>query len=95
MGVIIGDDLRYEDGRLVADYKKYAKTGQSIKGLRKVEQGDSEQAHRLADEIIKNTYRTLMTRGMKGCYVYATDPGLRAYLSGRMGKACRYWVVGL
>jgi DUF2075 family protein len=26
-----------------------------------------------ADEIIKNTYRTLMTRGMKGCYVYFVD----------------------
>lgn len=26
-----------------------------------------KQALELADEIIKNTYRTLMTRGMKGC----------------------------
>ncbi|MDH0419397.1 DNA/RNA helicase domain-containing protein, partial [Delftia tsuruhatensis] len=38
------------------------------------------EAARLADSIIKNTYRTLMTRGMKGCYVYATDAKLRAYL---------------
>lgn len=30
--------------------------------------------------IIKNTYWTLMTRGMKGCYVYACDDGLREYL---------------
>lgn len=33
-----------------------------------------------ADEIIKNTYRTLMTRGMKGCYVYCTDKKLAGYL---------------
>ena len=33
-----------------------------------------------ADEIIKNTYRTLMTRGMKGCYVYCTDTALAEYL---------------
>jgi SOS-response transcriptional repressor LexA len=26
-----------------------------------------------ADLIVKNTYRTLMTRGMKGCWVYCTD----------------------
>ena len=26
---------------------------------------------------ILNTYRTLMTRGLKGCYVYAVDPGVR------------------
>ncbi len=89
VGVIIGDDLRYEDGHLVSDYSKRAKTDQSIKGLKKMEkEGDAEQAHRLADELIKNTYRTLMTRGMKGCYVYATDPGLRAYLKERSQEAC-------
>lgn len=82
-GVIIGDDLRFENGELVTDYTKRAKTDQSIKGLKKMEESDPEKAHRLADEIIKNTYRTLMTRGMKGCYVYATDPGLRTYLSER------------
>ncbi len=27
----------------------------------------------LLRSIIKNTYRTLMTRGMKGCYIYSTD----------------------
>lgn len=30
--------------------------------------------------IIKNTYRTLMTRGMKGCYVYVCDEELRNYI---------------
>lgn len=80
MGVIIGDDLRYENGHLVTDYKKRARTDQSIKGLKKMEEEDPERANKLADEIIKNTYRTLMTRGMKGCYVYATDAGLREYL---------------
>ena len=33
----------------------------------------------IRDEIIKNTYRTLMTRGMKGCYVYCTDNALAQY----------------
>ena len=92
VGVIIGDDLRYEDGHLVADYTKRAKTDQSIKGLKKMEEEDPERAHELADEIIKNTYRTLMTRGMKGCYVYATDPGLREYLKARCGSANLYAV---
>jgi len=27
----------------------------------------------MLDLVIKNTYRTLMTRGMKGCYVYFVD----------------------
>jgi hypothetical protein len=32
-----------------------------------------EEAKKLISLLIKNTYRTLMTRGMKGCYVYFTD----------------------
>lgn len=83
VGVIIGDDLRYEDGHLVTDYTRRARTDQSVKGLKKMEREDPGHAHELADEIIKNTYRTLMTRGMKGCYVYATDPNLRSYLKRR------------
>ena len=52
-----------------------------IKGLAKDDPG---KASRLAEEIIKNTYRTLMTRGMKGCYVYCTDSELAAYLKERL-----------
>ena len=37
---------------------------------------DSERAERIADEIIKNTYRTLMTRGQKGCFVFCLDKAL-------------------
>lgn len=83
VGVIIGDDLRYEGDHVVTDYTKRAGTDQSIKGLKKMECEDPKHALKLADEIIKNTYRTLMTRGMKGCYVYATDPNLRSYLKER------------
>lgn len=90
VGVIIGDDLRYEDGVLITDFRKRAKTDQSIKGLKKIEKDDPERAHHLADEIIKNTYRTLMTRGMKGCYVYATDPGLQDYLKKRVQSSYDY-----
>lgn len=85
-GVIIGDDLRYENGQLITDYTKRAKTDQSLKGIKKIAEANPDRARKLADEIIKNTYRTLMTRGMKGCYVYATDPGLRAYLKERSSK---------
>ena len=36
-------------------------------------------ASQKADEIIRNTYRTLMSRGMKGCYVYFTDHATSEY----------------
>ena len=81
VGVIIGDDLRYEDGHIVTDYTKRASTDQSLKGINKIAREDGQEvANRIAGSIIKNTYRTLMTRGMKGCYVYCTNYGLQNYL---------------
>ena len=72
--------MRYEDGHIVTDFTKRAKTDQSLKGIKKLYKEDPKQAKRRADEIIKNTYRTLLTRGMKGCYVYCTNPELRDYI---------------
>ncbi|MDQ5981550.1 MAG: uncharacterized protein QG570_299, partial [Patescibacteria group bacterium] len=40
---------------------------------------NSVEAKRKADYIIKNTYRTLMTRGMKGCYLYCIDKETQDY----------------
>ena len=54
---------------------------------------NKEQALSLADDIIKNTYRTLMTRGQKGCYIYCTNKNLSNYLKKRLGqfdKVIRY-----
>lgn len=79
-GVIIGDDMRYENGHVVTDFTKRAKTDQSLKGIKKLYKADPKKALKEADEIIKNTYRTLMTRGMKGCYVYCTDKKLAEHL---------------
>ena len=84
VGVIIGDDLRYENGHIVTDYTKRASTDQSIKGLKSLDKKNHSEAMARADEIIKNTYRTLMTRGMKGCYVYCTDKGLRRYIEEKL-----------
>ena len=83
-GVIIGDDMRYENGHIVTDFTKRASTDQSLKGIKKLYKENPEFALKEADEIIKNTYRTLMTRGMKGCYVYCTDTNLANYLRERL-----------
>lgn len=86
VGVIIGPDLVYRDGRIQTDPKARAKSDKSIKGLGVLMKRDAKAAQALADRIIKNTYRTLMTRGMKGCYVYCCDPALGEYLRGRLGQ---------
>lgn len=46
-----------------------------------------EGALKLADEIIKNTYRTLLTRGQSGCYIYCEDKALSEYLKNRLTTA--------
>lgn len=84
VGVIIGDDMRFDDGHVITDFTKRAKTDQSLKGIKKLYKESPDEANKKADEIIKNTYRTLLTRGMKGCYIYCTDPGMSAYLKKRL-----------
>lgn len=84
VGVIIGDDLVYRDGEVITDFTKRAKTDNSLKGLKKMLKEKPKEAKQLADEIIRNTYRTLMTRGQKGCFVYCTDKELEGYLIERV-----------
>ena len=86
VGVIMGDDIRFENGHVVTDFTRRAKTDQSLKGIKKLYKESPEEAKRRADEIIKNTYRTLLTRGMKGCYIYCTDPGMTEYLKKRLER---------
>jgi uncharacterized protein len=84
VGVVIGDDLVYRDAEVITDYTKRAKTDNSLKGLKKMLKEKPEEAKQLADEIIRNTYRTLMTRGQKGCFVYCTDKELEGYFIERV-----------
>ena len=39
----------------------------------------------LADRLIRNTYKTLMSRGQKGCYIYCEDKPLLEYISQEIG----------
>ena len=87
IGVIIGDDIRYEKDEIITDYTKRAKTDQSLKGIKKIAKYEGNDiAYKIADSIIKNTYKTLMTRGMKGCYIYCVDKGMQEYLKNKINK---------
>lgn len=79
VGVMIGPDLVVRNGKVLTDASQRASSDQSIKGFKSFFKKDPESATKKADLIIKNTYRTLMTRGMKGCYIYCTDPETRDY----------------
>lgn len=75
-GVIIGDDMRFEDGRVVTHPEARSDQNGTMRGWKK----NPERA----DRVIRNTYRTLMTRGMYGCYVYCTDKALSDYIKSRL-----------
>ena len=79
VGVIIGTDLIVRDGEVITDATKRSKMDSSIRGYKKLLKSDPYAAREKADRIIKNTYRTLMTRGQKGCFIFCCDPETNAY----------------
>lgn len=72
VGVLIGKDLKYENGRVVTDKNAISRDDKSS-GIRSASDD-------VARKLILNTYKTLLTRGQKGCFVYCEDEGLREYL---------------
>ena len=74
VGVIIGPDLIYDADNDCLKSDNNVKTHNVSK---------NETVH---NRLIKDIYRVLMTRGMKGCYVFACDPGVRDYLRRKMNQ---------
>ncbi len=77
VGVIIGKDLQFnpDTGLIYASIDDY-KDKSGKKGLK-------NNPAKLT-LFIKNIYKVLMSRGMKGCYIYCCDKELAAYLKQRM-----------
>ena len=81
VGVIIGKDLIYRDGHIQTDKLAISKDDRTSK----IKQCKDDS---LAEKLIKNTYKVLLTRGQKGCFVFAEDESLRNYLKERAGVVC-------
>ena len=73
IGVIFGRDLRYdwESNNWIGDKKESA--DQVVK-----------RSKEMFVDLVKNTYRVLLSRGMKGCYVYFMDPGTERFVRSRL-----------
>ena len=80
VGVIIGEDIICRDGQILVNPGKRSSDDYSIRGWKTNMAARPEETKAELRDIIKNTYRTLMTRGMKGCYVYVCDEELREYI---------------
>lgn len=72
--MIVGLDWVVRNGVAVTQPEKRSRHDKSLSGYKRLHEQNPAEAQQKADRIIKNTYRTLMTRGMKGCYVYFMDP---------------------
>ena len=75
-GVIIGKDLTYENGKIVFHQNAHPKSDKS--GIRTASAIDAET-------WIRNTYYVLLTRGIKGTYVYCEDEKLNNFLKKFLG----------
>jgi DUF2075 family protein len=84
VGVIIGPDLKMDGGHLATNPQGRAKSDKSLNGYVGESKINPEVANTKADELIRNTYRTLMSRGMKGCYVYFVDPEVKKYFESKL-----------
>jgi DUF2075 family protein len=71
VGVIIGQDLRYNGEKVVTNAHAISRDDHTS-GIRTTD-------FLTADRLIRNTYKVLMTRGQKGCYVYCEDKALADY----------------
>lgn len=84
VGVIIGEDFTIKDGVAITNVNKRASSDKSVSGWKKLAEEDPDATKAKLDSIIKNTYRTLMTRGQKGCYIYCVDPETQQYFKALM-----------
>ena len=79
VGVIVGPDLIVRNGKIITQPQERASTDKSIHGWKSLFRVKPDATMVRLDRIIKNTYRTLMTRGQKGCYVYFVDDETRSF----------------
>jgi len=84
IGVIVGPDMIVRDGKVITCPEKRSRHDKSLSGFKNLLKFNQKKARDRADSIIRNTYRTLMTRGMKGCYVYFTDDETAEFFRSRL-----------
>jgi DUF2075 family protein len=85
IGVIVGADLLYRDGELKTFVANRSRQDRSVRGYRSLLERDPGAGERI-DRVIRNTYRTLMTRGLKGCFVHCVDRATQDYFKSRLAE---------
>jgi uncharacterized protein len=90
VGVLIGRDLLYSGGRVIGVAENRAQTDVSLKGWKAelnragADANARQQVEDKVQHIIKGTYKVLLTRGRKGCYIWCEDEALGKYIVERV-----------
>ena len=85
VGVIIGPDMVVREGKIITFPERRSSQDKAIKGYKTLLRSNPDDAREKGALIVKNTYRTLMTRGLKGCFVYSEDEETRSYFESLIG----------
>jgi len=80
IGILIGPDLRSEEGRLITESFVRSRDDRSIRGWKRRRSATPATTDALTDRIFRTAYCTLMTRDMESCHAYAAAPNLREWL---------------
>ena len=81
VGVILGKDIYYDAGKgAVMTDKTAISADDHSSGILSASDQD-------AARLILNTYKTLLTRGQKGCFVYCEDESLREYFKSFIARS--------
>jgi DUF2075 family protein len=87
IGVIVGPDFVVRNGAVQTDALRRSRADKSVRGIVGRLRTDPVGASAEAARIIRNTYRTLMSRGRKGCYLYCTDAETAQWFRSRIVSA--------
>lgn len=85
VGIIIGNDLLYRNGKLIFNREACADSGAMKRSQRQVANNEQISEDDMLEQVLR-TYRILMNRAVKGVYIYACDEELSKYLANYFDK---------
>lgn len=85
VGIIIGNDLLYRNGKLIFNREACADSEAMKRSQRQVVNNEQISEDDMLEQVLR-TYRILMNRAVKGVYIYACDEELSKYLANYFDK---------
>lgn len=85
VGVIIGPSVSFKDGKVVF-LPEHSKNKKAVRNRTFESEHEKPKKQKFGETLLKNELNVLLTRGVKGLYIYAVDPDLQRELLKRQGE---------